>query len=495
MVTDVGSTKRELIEGLAAARRRLAVHRRPSARRRRDRRGRERPRRAARGRALVPDPDAALERRPLRPAAAHRRRPRRPAAGDRPRHPRPGDGDGQPPARTCSPTCSSREAAAALSEESERLPEVGTSFRDTTRVAGANPAIWADIFATNRDAVADGIDSVGERLREAAALIRAGDRAAVGGWHAAAGTTAAGCSSPSSRRRPARAADRGREPARDGRRDRARARPRPGQHRGHGALPGARHAHRCDLGLGRGRRGGRAGGGGRPRPRPRGRGRRRRRRMTPLRSRAARCAARSPRRADKSISHRAALVAAMGEGETAIANYLDAADTRSTLAAVEALGARSSAGPRPRRCGVTIGGVGLRGARGRGDRRRQRRHAAAAAAGLARRPARRRVELDGDESIRRRPVDRVVEPLRLMGAEVEARDERLPPLTVRGAAAARDRVPAAGRERAGEVVRAARRPARRGPDERDRAAPDPRPHRAHAARRRGEVRTETRAPR
>jgi prephenate dehydrogenase len=79
------------------------------------------------------------------------------------------------------------EAAAALSEESERLPEVGTSFRDTTRVAGANPAIWADIFATNHEAVADGIEAVGERLREAATLLRAGDRAAVGEWHAAAG--------------------------------------------------------------------------------------------------------------------------------------------------------------------------------------------------------------------------------------------------------------------------------------------------------------------
>ena len=41
-------------------------------------------------------------------------------------------------------------------EDSERLPEVGPSFRDTTRVAGANPAIWGDIFATNREAVADG---------------------------------------------------------------------------------------------------------------------------------------------------------------------------------------------------------------------------------------------------------------------------------------------------------------------------------------------------
>jgi prephenate dehydrogenase len=79
------------------------------------------------------------------------------------------------------------EAAAALSEESERLPEVGTSFRDTTRVAGANPAIWADIFASNSEAVAKGLDSVGERLRTAAALIRSGDRDAVGDWHAAAG--------------------------------------------------------------------------------------------------------------------------------------------------------------------------------------------------------------------------------------------------------------------------------------------------------------------
>src|SRR3954471_9550524 len=41
--------------------------------------------------------------------------------------------------------------------------------------------------------------------------------------------------------------------------------------------------------------------------------------------------------------------------------------------------------------------------------------------------------LDGDESIRRRPVDRIVEPLRQMGAQVKARDDRLPPLTIGGA--------------------------------------------------------------
>jgi prephenate dehydrogenase len=46
------------------------------------------------------------------------------------------------------------EAAAELTRESERMPEVGRSFRDSTRVAGSNPAIWGDIFASNREAVA-----------------------------------------------------------------------------------------------------------------------------------------------------------------------------------------------------------------------------------------------------------------------------------------------------------------------------------------------------
>jgi prephenate dehydrogenase len=79
------------------------------------------------------------------------------------------------------------EAADALAQESERLPDVGPSFRDMTRVAGSNPAIWADIFAANRGAVADSVDSVGERLREAARLIREGDREALAAWHGAAG--------------------------------------------------------------------------------------------------------------------------------------------------------------------------------------------------------------------------------------------------------------------------------------------------------------------
>src|SRR3954468_1356730 len=79
-----------------------------------------------------------------------------------------------------------QQAAATAVEESERLPEVGPSFRDTTRVAGANPAIWGDIFATNSEAVAREIDAAAERLREAAEVIRSGDGERVAAWHGAA---------------------------------------------------------------------------------------------------------------------------------------------------------------------------------------------------------------------------------------------------------------------------------------------------------------------
>jgi prephenate dehydrogenase len=78
------------------------------------------------------------------------------------------------------------QAEVAISDEGERLPEVGRSFRDTTRVAGANPAIWKDIFTSNADAVAAEIDRAVERLREAADLIRAGDAGAVEAWQSRA---------------------------------------------------------------------------------------------------------------------------------------------------------------------------------------------------------------------------------------------------------------------------------------------------------------------
>jgi prephenate dehydrogenase len=79
------------------------------------------------------------------------------------------------------------QAAAELSGDSARISvEVGPSFRDMTRVAGSNPAIWGDIFSSNREALAAALDAVTERLRQASALIRDGDRETLAAWHATA---------------------------------------------------------------------------------------------------------------------------------------------------------------------------------------------------------------------------------------------------------------------------------------------------------------------
>lgn len=67
------------------------------------------------------------------------------------------------------------------------LPRVGPSFRDATRVAGANSAIWTDIYVANRDAIAGEIDAAVEELRAAAATLRAGDPEAVTAWNETAG--------------------------------------------------------------------------------------------------------------------------------------------------------------------------------------------------------------------------------------------------------------------------------------------------------------------
>jgi 3-phosphoshikimate 1-carboxyvinyltransferase len=135
--------------------------------------------------------------------------------------------------------------------------------------------------------------------------------------------------------------------------------------------------------------------------------------------------------ADKSISHRAALIAAMGEGETRVEGYLDAADTRSTLTAVEALGARVEAGA-DLALELRIHGVGLRGpAPARIDVGNAGTLLRLLPGWLAGQDGG-RWTLDGDDSIRQRPVDRITDPLREMGASLSARDERLPPLEVEG---------------------------------------------------------------
>jgi prephenate dehydrogenase len=79
------------------------------------------------------------------------------------------------------------QAAAELTRDSERLPEIGPSFRDATRVAGSNPSIWGDIYAANAEAVAEAIDDAIARLREARELVRSGEVEALARWHATAG--------------------------------------------------------------------------------------------------------------------------------------------------------------------------------------------------------------------------------------------------------------------------------------------------------------------
>jgi prephenate dehydrogenase len=75
------------------------------------------------------------------------------------------------------------QARTMLGDESGRLPAVGPSFRDATRVAGANSAIWGDIYMSNRDALIAGIDDTTRRLQEVRGWLESGDASAIGDWN------------------------------------------------------------------------------------------------------------------------------------------------------------------------------------------------------------------------------------------------------------------------------------------------------------------------
>jgi prephenate dehydrogenase len=77
------------------------------------------------------------------------------------------------------------QAASAVTD-GEPLPRTGPSFRDMTRVAGANSDIWTGIYVTNRDAIADEIDGVVERLQAIAESLRRADAHVVRRWNDAA---------------------------------------------------------------------------------------------------------------------------------------------------------------------------------------------------------------------------------------------------------------------------------------------------------------------
>jgi prephenate dehydrogenase len=76
------------------------------------------------------------------------------------------------------------QASEVLGEEDgERLPAVGPSFRDATRVAGSNSAIWTDIYIANRDAVIGAVDELSERLTQLRGRLAEADSAALREWN------------------------------------------------------------------------------------------------------------------------------------------------------------------------------------------------------------------------------------------------------------------------------------------------------------------------
>jgi 3-phosphoshikimate 1-carboxyvinyltransferase len=138
---------------------------------------------------------------------------------------------------------------------------------------------------------------------------------------------------------------------------------------------------------------------------------------------------------DKSISHRALMLAALAAGRSRIGAAGDGADVVSTAAIVAALGARVQRFPADGRNVDYVvespGADGLIQPAGDldcGNSGTSLRLFAGLIAGLPITST-----LDGDESLRRRPVARIIEPLRAMGAELHARaGDTLPPVTVAG---------------------------------------------------------------
>jgi len=132
---------------------------------------------------------------------------------------------------------------------------------------------------------------------------------------------------------------------------------------------------------------------------------------------------------DKSISHRALMLGALAKGRTVIRGFLAGEDCFATMAALRQLGV-SIDDSDPQR--IVVDGVGLHGLRraegplDMGNSGTGMRLLAGILAGQAFES-----ELTGDESLQRRPMERIAEPLRAMGAQVTTHDG-CPPLRVQG---------------------------------------------------------------
>jgi 3-phosphoshikimate 1-carboxyvinyltransferase len=132
---------------------------------------------------------------------------------------------------------------------------------------------------------------------------------------------------------------------------------------------------------------------------------------------------------DKSISHRSAILASVGEGESRLLNYSSARDCQSTLDCLHALGVQIDRKPDL----VSIEGRGLSGLRPAtgildvGNSGSTIRMLSGILAGQHF-----KTSITGDESIQQRPMKRIIDPLTLMGAKISARDENFAPLHITG---------------------------------------------------------------
>jgi 3-phosphoshikimate 1-carboxyvinyltransferase len=132
---------------------------------------------------------------------------------------------------------------------------------------------------------------------------------------------------------------------------------------------------------------------------------------------------------DKSISHRYAMLAAIARGESELHNFAGSEDCQSTLRCLRGLGVRI----RAEQGSVYISGRGLRGLQApsapldAGNSGTTMRLLSGILAGQAFSS-----ELSGDESLARRPMGRIIQPLSLMGAQIDAQSGGLPPLNICG---------------------------------------------------------------
>ncbi len=133
---------------------------------------------------------------------------------------------------------------------------------------------------------------------------------------------------------------------------------------------------------------------------------------------------------DKSISHRAIMLAALAEGTSRVDGFLEGEDTRATAAIFAQMGVRIDV---PSASSRIVHGVGLHGLRAPdraldcGNAGTGMRLLAGVLAGQAFDTV-----LTGDDSLRLRPMRRVIEPLAAMGARIDAEAGGLPPLRIRG---------------------------------------------------------------